>query len=308
MGGNGPRDDDAERLERHLLGGLSEEESAALEERLLAENELFELAEAVEADLVAAHARGELRGAAAEAAARLAATPRGRRAAAMDRDLARLAGESPAVLPFRPRAAAAPLRPALRLALAACLAAAVGVAGWLWVERQALREDGAAVEALRRPPRGSRGPIMERARPEEPEEIAEQRTSPRAGERGERARRVDPGRPPGAVEATLLLSLATLRSEGEAPRLALPAGTERVRLEVDLGEAGAGYASYRATLQNAAGGTVWNGQDIAVAPGGTLRLEVPAAALAPGRHVLTVAGVTAEGAVEELGYPEFEVD
>ena len=303
MGGNGPRSDDAERLERHLLGGLSEEESAALEERLLAEDELFELAEAVEADLVAAHARGELLGADAEAAARLAATPRGRRAAAMDRDLARVAGEAPAVLPFRPRAAAGPLRPAVRLALAACLAAAVGMAGWLWVERQALREDGAAVEAerrdpierggeLRRLPRGSRGPIMERARPEEPEEIAERRTSP----------------PPDAVEATLLLSLATLRSEGEAPRLALPAGTERVRLEVDLGEAGAGYASYRATLQNAAGVTVWNGQDIAAAPGGTLRLEVPAAALAPGRYVLTVAGVTAEGAAEELGYPELEVD
>ena len=53
-----PTDD--ELLRSYLLGTLPEREADHLEGRLLAEDELFELSEAIEADLLAACDRGEL--------------------------------------------------------------------------------------------------------------------------------------------------------------------------------------------------------------------------------------------------------
>ena len=67
-----------------------EEEADRLEQRLLAEDELFELAEAVEADLLAAADRGELTPAERERVQqRLAASPRGRERLALARVLER---------------------------------------------------------------------------------------------------------------------------------------------------------------------------------------------------------------------------
>jgi hypothetical protein len=333
-------DDDARRLERYLLGQLPEEESDRLEERLLAEDDLFELAEAVEGDLLAAWAAGELEGAEREAAARLATSPRGRRAAALARGLAMTAreeavwgapaaaapGEGAPVVPFRP--GPAPVRPLLRLALAASLAAALGATGWLLLEGRAQREAMRAREArgpsteqreitrreteLRRLDR-RRGPLGGRSR----ERVAELPRAPQPSEKAPGGALPVPTpaqkgetRRAAAPEATLLLSLATLRSGAAAPRLALPPGVERVRLEVDLGATAdepAAYARYRAALRDARGKEVWQGEDLAPGRDGVLHLKLPASALAPGRYELAVQGVTAEGGVEDLGFPELEI-
>src|SRR5436305_12604155 len=101
-----PTDD--ELLRGYLLGELPEEQAEGLERRLLAEDDLFELSEALEADLLAACARGELSVEERERVLRrLASFPSGRERLAPARALNVMAGTPVAtVLAFAPPAAA----------------------------------------------------------------------------------------------------------------------------------------------------------------------------------------------------------
>src|SRR3954452_5335625 len=129
-----PTDD--ELLRSYLLGELTAEEEDAVEGRLLREDELFELSEAIEADLLAEFARGSLTPAERERVGqRLASSPQGRERLRLARSLNVLAAreKAAAVLPFVRRATPFQ-RPALRwAALAAGLLAAAGLA-WLALE------------------------------------------------------------------------------------------------------------------------------------------------------------------------------
>src|SRR3954469_13133489 len=124
---------DDELLRRYLLGQLTAEEEDAVEGRLLAEDELFEQSEAIEADLLAEYAQGGLASAERERGGqRLASSPQGRERLRLARSLNVLAAreQAAAVLPFVRRAAPFQ-RPALRwAALAAGLLAAAG-RGWV---------------------------------------------------------------------------------------------------------------------------------------------------------------------------------
>lgn len=320
------RDDDL--LRRHLLGELPEEESARLEERLLAEDDLFELAEAVEADLLAdAAGPGPQR----PAVARLAATERGRRAAILGRDLATTAastapataaaapGEAGPVVFFPARRPA--VRLALRLALAAGLTAAVlGVGAWLVIEEQARRDEGRALRAEQQeiersePRENALRRLDRRRRPGERIATGPNAEQPetRNGPDGQTPmhRMEQTPQSTARVEATLLLSLATLRSGAAAPRIVLPPIAERLLVQVDLGltaDEPSPYLTYAAVLRSAAGAEVWRAEGLAPAPDGTLRLPIPASRLMPGRYELAVQGMTASGEVEDLGFPELEV-
>jgi hypothetical protein len=92
-------------LRSYLLGELREEEADRLEQRLLEEDELFEHAEAMEADLLAAADRDELAPAERERVLRrLASSPQGRERLALARSLNAMAAEVvPVVVPFRRR-------------------------------------------------------------------------------------------------------------------------------------------------------------------------------------------------------------
>ena len=80
---------DYEDLRRYLLGQQPEEEADRLERRLLLDEDLFELAEAAEADLLDECARGELAPTLCEPLTRrLAASPGGRVRLARARGLA----------------------------------------------------------------------------------------------------------------------------------------------------------------------------------------------------------------------------
>ena len=70
---------DDELLRSYLLGELPEPEADRLEQRLLAEDDLFDLLEGLEAELLAAGSRGELAPAERERVfRRLAFSPQGR--------------------------------------------------------------------------------------------------------------------------------------------------------------------------------------------------------------------------------------
>src|SRR5690349_19719285 len=128
---------DDELLRSYLLGELSGDKADGLERRLLTEDDLFELSEAIEADLLAEYAQGGLAPAERERVQqRLASSPQGRERLLLARSLGRLAGGDPKaeVLPFG-RPTAPFRRPALRwAALAAGLLAAAGLA-WLTLEQ-----------------------------------------------------------------------------------------------------------------------------------------------------------------------------
>src|ERR1700710_2428723 len=101
-----PTDD--ELLRGYLLGELPEEEAERLERRLLAEDDLFELSEALEADLLAACARGELDATERERVLRrLASSPSGRERLALARALNAPAGRPAPPLRAARRGAAA---------------------------------------------------------------------------------------------------------------------------------------------------------------------------------------------------------
>lgn len=134
---------DAELLRRYFLGQLDEAAQAEIEERIVSEDRLFEMGEAVEVDLLDDYAGGGLSAdERRQIERRLERTPRSRALLALTRDLGTLARAetaapgstsagapavpaSPVVLPFRRRLAS----PVLRYAMAAGLAGFLVLAG-----------------------------------------------------------------------------------------------------------------------------------------------------------------------------------
>lgn len=87
---------DYEALRRYLMGELPEEETDRLEERMLADDELFELACAAEEEILDDCARGKLRRAECDGlAARLAQSPGGRQRLALARALTKVPRPQP---------------------------------------------------------------------------------------------------------------------------------------------------------------------------------------------------------------------
>ncbi|HSN88036.1 MAG TPA: hypothetical protein VL025_14860 [Thermoanaerobaculia bacterium] len=130
---------DHEILRRFLLGDLDAGQTDELEQRLLEEEDLFDLAEAVEADLLDAAARGTLSSAErGRVLRRLAASPEGRARLALARGLTSLSRDkAPAeVLAFRLLA-----RPWVRAAAVA--ASLLVVPAGLWLGMQTLEPGGA---------------------------------------------------------------------------------------------------------------------------------------------------------------------
>jgi hypothetical protein len=121
-----PTLNDEDRLRSYLLGLMNEDQADEIEQRLLAEGALFELAEAVEGDLLTAALAGELPSPQRGHLLRRLTASRGRRETlALARGLAAVVRDarSPDGISLRPLE-----RPAVRAAaLAASLAMAVGV-------------------------------------------------------------------------------------------------------------------------------------------------------------------------------------
>jgi hypothetical protein len=282
-----PTDD--ELLRSYLLGELPEEAADRLERRLLAEDELFELSEAVEADLLAACDRGELPPAERERVLRrLASSPGGRERLALARSLNTLAGSPAAttapVVPFRHRAPA-PSRPAFRwAALAAGLLAAAGLS-WYALER----------------PHGGESPAW----------IAQERPAP-ASPRAVEAPRV-PGTPPAPrpepVKAVLQLALTSLRGAEAPEKLRVPTGTGVVELQIAV-EGMEDLKSFHLTMRNRRAETVWKGEGLEPKNLGGARalvVDLPADRLPAGTYEIQARGLAPGREPEDLSPLDIEV-
>ena len=302
---------DEELVRSYLLGELPEDEAERTEGRLLAEDELFELAEAIEGDLLAAADRGELTSAEKEKVEqRLAASPQGRERLALARLLNQAAnlaarrsreagGTAPPapVVPF-PRRSTAAASPALRwMALAAGLAAAAGLSWY----------------ALERPHGGESAPLVAHERPAPAHPVAPMNPPPApvppaastaaTAEEGHQLAKREP--------AKVLLQLALMTTRGAEPvhRLDLPRGTEIVELQIAI-EGMEEFKSFDVAVQDHAAQTVWERHGIeprSLDGVPTLVAGVPADRLPSGRCEIKVQGLAPGRAPEDLSSLEVEV-
>lgn len=125
-----PEHQDAVALRRYLLGELAPPEAAAIEDRLFESDELFELAEAIEAELLDAEARGGLTPAPESPLRRLGRSAWGRRRRDFSGALA--VTDLPALLTARERFVIHARRAAPALALAASLVGVLVTVPHIW--------------------------------------------------------------------------------------------------------------------------------------------------------------------------------
>jgi anti-sigma factor RsiW len=299
---------DDELLRSYLLGELPEPEADRLEQRLLAEDELFDLMEALEAELLAASSRGELAPAERERVLRrLASSPQGRERLALAKALNTaadgLSKKAPApILPFRPRAAA-PKEVFQWAALAA--AGLLMVAGFSWFSRQT-------------PQAGSSGPVAVHERPAPASPVApapQEKPAPPASSSAQTLR--EPQRAPERVaekqeapakrsepvKAVFALSLMTLRGAEDIEEFHLPSGTDIAELQIDL-EGVEASGSFHAAVRSKDKGTIWEKSGLKSRQldwGTALVLDVPAGLLTPGKYEVAIkAGTEAEEMTKEF--------
>jgi hypothetical protein len=291
-------------LRSYLLGELREEEADRLEQRLLEEDELFELAEAVEADLLAAVDGGGLAPAERERVLRrLASSPQGRERLALARSL-NAAATQRTVLPFSRRARAFP-PPAIHwVALAASLLMLSGL-GWFAWEHRTQAPDTVSRLAVPTPeplPRHAPvvTPVPDSARPPIPP-IEKTPKTPKALKTPESA----PGpvaprqqtRPAAASSNVLALTLMGLRGgEEEVAKLHLSPGKPMTEIQIDTEDVDA--QSFDVAIRNWEKETIWQKNGIEPTPisgSQVLIIDLPTKRLAAGRYEV---GVTPQGAEE----------
>ncbi|HWM93800.1 MAG TPA: hypothetical protein VN493_23780 [Thermoanaerobaculia bacterium] len=300
------RNDD-ELLRRYLLGELSEEDVNRLEARLIQDDELFEEAEALEADLLDDHAQGLL---SAPQRARierhLASSFQTRSQLALARGLGAVARERQPgrTILTGPWGRKDLSRPSVRaLAAAAMLAIAIGST---WIATQVIQqpEEQIAGEtpAPPIPPSSAPAPTLPAETPEPvliteetAEQVAEEEPSPA------------PALPSPVTYAFQLAMTALRGAEDEVAELRIPPGTGRVDLQLPLNSEDEGYPSFQVVLRDAATGEelvrLDDLQPTRTGGSATLVVPVDAKKLRAGRYSVEVYG----GDSEPLGFPEFEV-
>lgn len=283
---------DDELLRRFLLGELTGEDEAVLEARLIQDGDLFERAEAMEADLLEEYAHGGLSaGQRAHLESHLASSPATRSQLAMVRGLGKAADGS---LPER-RILTGPWgrkelsQPWMRALAAAAMIAIAVPSVWLAtktghlparVEQQAHETPAPAATPIPRPtptPTPTPTPDVEIAQTPAPEPSPEP----------------TPEIQPAAWILDIALS-STLRSAGEVLEKELPpADTQRAEIHLSLPESYADHGSYEVTLSRF-GEPVAHGRGLELR-GRTLVLPADPQKLQEGTYLLEIDGLAADG-------------
>lgn len=281
---------DDELVRRYLLGDLPGDEVEELEKRLLSDDDLFELAEAVEADVLDDYARGELApGQRQRVEGYLASSPEGRLRLAVIRGLAATKAPAPRkLLPF-PRLPAEE-RPQVRAAaIAAMLVLGVG-AILLSQLRLELPTEQAGHQIVDQVP----SPTPPTTPPQD--RVATTTPAP------------TPAPPPLAVFVADITLLAQ-RSNDVVPSFGIPDDSDVVELQFQLRPGDRAYPSYQVAMQQVeTGEEVTENEGLRVKQSSDrLTVRVDASRFKEGRYRLTIQGVTSEGTVEDIEFPEFEV-
>ena len=275
------------RLVRYLLGELTDEEQAKLEDAYFSDDSLYHEMQAVETELIDAYVRGQISGEIrTRFEERYLASPHQRERI----EFARLLYEKARVAPLAATQERTrlwdriwpPLNLPGRLLApgAALLVLAVVIAGSLWLYRQNRPEPSQARQAAPAKSRPAEAP----ARIEE-----------------------SSGSVPGNNVIALLLSPGLTRGEGPGNVLRVPPSANLVRLEI--GYDGETYQSYRVLLRTPEGREVWRQSSLKPLQPGTKTVVVtfPANTLGAGDYIVTLSGFTSAGTHEDLADYSFRV-
>ncbi|HEX4950987.1 MAG TPA: hypothetical protein VFZ34_30290 [Blastocatellia bacterium] len=316
-------------LTRYLLGELSEDEQTTIEEQLFTNDELFQQARALKAELTDNYVRGNL--SASERLRyeqRFLTSPVGRNEALFARAFTQvLAEEEPvvsraaAVMETKPspwEAIRAFFRmPALGVGLA--MASLLLLLGGFWLYQQSQRwrtevqQANTARDAEARRQKELQDEIARaRARNEELNQQLQQAQQERDQARqalekaaGQPTPQTAPNNPNSLLSVLLVPSL--LRGDNQRARITIPASTGRLQMQLDLDQSEQ-YQSYRAELRTKRGQLLHRQSKLVprvTAAGKAVFLVVPAANIRNGDYDITLFGVTASGAVEEANFYHF---
>jgi hypothetical protein len=283
-------DNSKDLMTRYLLGQLSEDEQASLEESYFREPTRFEEIAQAESALIDGYVRDQLPRDTRDRFEQVyLADPRRRERVRFAEALLSRADRDERAHEATPEPSTSTLTAwwsALsgpRLVAAVALASVLLVAGAIGFVLNARRQEAARIEATRveSPPAPSTGP----ARPE-------------AAPPGPNARRV--------VALALLVGPGERSLTTAAPTLIIPAGTDDVRLDLTLREHS--YAGYRVVLRAIRGAEVLRrGALTPATEGPSFTLIVPASQLPPGDYMLTLQGAERGTDFEDLSQSLFRV-
>jgi hypothetical protein len=199
------------------------------------------------------------------------------------------------------------LQPAWGLAVAAALP--ILVAGNVWLAMYGARLAGelAHLRAEQSSDQAERQQLRTRV-----EELSAQARLLQSEVRAARQPRAAVASPPAAAASaqtrtipTFALATGVLRGEGSLTRIAVPAGSEFVRLR--LAAPAIEYPLYRAALEDADGIELWAQSRLEARADATLTVVLPADLLAPGDYQLRLAGSDGRSAPEAVGTYSFRV-
>ena len=298
-----------QNMTRYLLGQLSEQEQAALEEKYFRDPQVFNEVLRVESELVDAYARGQL---STEMRKRFedyylkhpARRTRAEFARALttkiDERQAPVKSASPVSWWQRLFAAIGGQRPRLRLsvALATVLITLAGVWIFITLRRQQQQREAAQIETQR-----------ENQPRREPEQTAQQQptvTPPQIPQRSP-----SPTTSPTHVVAFLTLVAGSVRSADNGGTQTLIIRPETTQAQIVLKLKDDTFPHYRVSIQKIGGAEIFTQSNLkprSTKSGATFLFTVPASQLSSGDYALTLRGVTPEGEVDDINKSLFRVE
>lgn len=304
--------DKEDRLNKFLLGELSESERAALEDRVLSDDDFFEQLLVVEDDLIDAYVRNELPARERKLfEARFQAGPQNLERLEFAKTLRRSFGERPGSTRSNAEAGSwwqtlvNDLRGNRSLAWAtAVVLVAVALGGiWIFINRSQLERPNE--QALNQQP------------PTDPSPVVQQSDNANASGQGSTTPSPLPVPSPSLdktsresnkpVVATFLLTPGILRDAGSSRDLVVPPGTTHVSFQLPLEQgSGDGFRKYHLSLSLADGRKIWSG---VVKPIGdrTFELTLPVRHFQRGDYVIELKGATATGDFESVAEYSFRI-
>jgi len=309
--------DNEKLLKRFLLGDLSESERTEMEDRFLADDNLFQELLIGEDDLIDAYVRGELPAAESALFERCClSTQHGRQRIEFAQTLFNsLSDKTEAIVATREQATTVSWwrslfdkfvghRPVLSFTLAAALL--VVIFGGLWLLRETARTRFTSEPEQARQTMTPTSPPLESTSP--PANVPlEREQSQREKENSNSAPSRETPKKTSPVIATFTLLPGMVRGESGAGALILPDGATEVRLRLML--EGEDYKQYRATLLTPEGRKLW-GRVVAKGTSkksGNLGLSLPANLLKSGDYVLGLSGANSDGKWESVADYSFRI-
>jgi hypothetical protein len=299
-------------LNKFLLGQLSEDERAAVEDRIISDDDFFERLLVAEDEMIDAYTADELSAgerklfetqfhSAPHNLERLEFAKTLRQSLVEKRgesksDVGVRSGWSTLIQHFR-------FNRTLPWATAMVLLALAVGAIWIFINRT--RVDDGSQQVLNQPTPSDSVPLVPKQdNVTEPGKVLVTPTPQLVPSPSLQNNSKEPARP---VTATFILTPGLSRDAGSARNLIIPPGTTQIQLRLPLEQGmSTDFKNYRVLLSLAEGASVWSG---AVKPAGdrTLVMNLPARLFRRGDYVIELKGVTAGGNTEPVAEYSFRI-